>query len=70
MIMLSDQQWNALLPRLRTACPRLTAQDLEEAKGRVDLLTAKIQNRHWISRVAAQRTVLKLIDEAGVAAPA
>ncbi len=70
MNVLTDQQWIALLPRLRTTCPRLTAQDLDEAKGRIDLLTAKIQNRHWCSRTLAQQTVLKLLDETRVAATA
>lgn len=70
MNVMTDQQWTALLPRLRATCPRLTAQDLDEAKGRIDLLTAKIQNRHWCSRTLAQQTVLKLLDETRVAATA
>jgi len=70
MNVLTEPQWNALLPRLRVACPRLTAADLEEAKCRVDLLTAKIQNRHWCSRTLAQRTVLKLLDDTQATAKA
>ncbi len=66
MNVLTDDQWQKLIPTLRARCPRLTAQDLEEAKGRVDLLTAKVQNRHWIDRVSARRTVFAALAEAGV----
>lgn len=63
MNVMTDQQWTALLPKLKAACPRLTAQDLEEAKGRFDLLTAKIQNRHWCSRAQAEQTLLALLGQ-------
>lgn len=56
----------ALESLLRKACPRLTPVDLAEAQGRVDLLTAKIQNRHWMDRVAARRVVLGLMQQAGI----
>jgi len=66
MNVLTDSQWAVLEPLVKKACPRLTALDLVESQHRVDLLTAKIQNRHWIDRVAAQRTVLALMQQAGI----
>lgn len=59
-------KWPLLEPLLRKACPRLTPTDLAEAQRRVDLLTAKIQNRHWMDRVAARRVVLGLLQQAGI----
>ncbi len=67
MNVLTDDQWQKLIPMLRARCPRLTEQDLDEAKGRVDLLTAKVQNRHWIDKVTARRTVFAALAAAGVA---
>jgi hypothetical protein len=67
---LTDDQWQKLVPKLREKCPRLTEQDLAEAKGRVDLTVAKIQNRHWCDRLTAQRTVFALLGELGLSAPA
>jgi len=64
MNMIPDAQWSRLLPALRSACPRLTEQDLTECEQRVDLLTAKIQNRHWIEKHAARRLAMKLLGEA------
>lgn len=66
MNVLSDEQWQKLVPKLRATCPRLTEQDLSEAKGRLDLTTAKIQNRHWCDRMTAQRTVYGLLAELGI----
>lgn len=63
MNVLSEDEWNRLLPELRARCPRLTEDDLAGAERRIDLLSAKIQNRHWIDRVTARRTVLALLDE-------
>lgn len=53
-----ETQWKAMLPKLRERCNRLTDVDLAECERRVDLLTARIQNRHWISRAEARRLVL------------
>lgn len=66
MNVLTADQWQKLLPRLRQVCPRLTEQDLDEARGRVDLLTAKIQNRHWVDRLSARRTLFGVLAEVGV----
>lgn len=66
MNVLDEAQWTALLPLVRRHCPRLTALDLAECQRRVDLLVAKIQNRHWHDRVVAQRLVLSLMHQAGV----
>jgi len=63
--MIPDDVWQKILPTLRTRCPRLTEQDLRETEQRVDLLIAKIQNRHWSSRMAAQQLVLGLLSGAG-----
>ncbi len=66
MNVLSAAQWQSILPKLRAKCPRLTEQDLSEAECRVDLLIAKVQNRHWVSKIAARRTVLALLADAGI----
>ncbi len=66
MNVLTASQWATLEPLLKKACPRLTPLDLVESQFRVDLLTAKIQNRHWMERVAAQRVVLGLLQQAGI----
>lgn len=68
MNLLSESQWSSLLPLLAKHCPRLTPLDLVESQRRIDILTAKIQNRHWMDRVAAQRTVLGLLKQARVLA--
>ncbi len=62
-----DSTWLSILPKLKQQCPRLTELDLQEAGQRIDLLTAKIQNRHWVSRIVARRTVLLLLQNAGLA---
>jgi hypothetical protein len=66
MNMIPDDIWSRVLPLVRNRCPRLTEQDIAEAQQRVDLLTAKIQNRHWCDRITARRTVLQLLQECGV----
>ncbi len=63
--MIPDDVWQKILPTLRTQCSRLTEQDLRETEQRVDLLIAKIQNRHWSSRMDAQRLVLTLLSGVG-----
>lgn len=68
--MLSDAQWEALLPLVRERCSRLTEADLADARPRMDLLTAKIQNRHWVDRVTARRLVLELVEQIKDAKPA
>ena len=68
MNMIPDDAWRKVLPALRAACPRLTEQDIREAEQRVDLLTAKIQNRHWVSRTAARKLMLDLLENAGALA--
>lgn len=65
MLTIPDDQWQQVLPKLRKQCPRLTALDLQECQQRIDLLTAKIQNRHWVNRVIARRTVLSLLQTTG-----
>ena len=61
MNIIPDEQWPTIESKLRERCPRLTEQDFAEAEQRVDLLSAKIQNRHWVSRVDARRIVLEAI---------
>ena len=58
--------WPAFEPLLRQHCPLITAGDLVECARRLDLLTAKIQNRHWMDRVAARRILLGLLQQAGI----
>jgi hypothetical protein len=65
MLTIPDDQWQQVLPKLRKQCPRLTELDLKESQQRIDLLTAKIQSRHWVSRVVARRTVLSLLQQSG-----
>ena len=65
MNMIPPETWQKILPALRAKCPRLTEQDLREAEQRVDLLTAKIQNRHWVNRLVARRLVLDLLRGEG-----
>ena len=65
MNILADDTWQKLVPLLKQRCPRLTPADLGEAQQRIDLLTAKIQNRHWISRTEARRVVLGLLKDMG-----
>ncbi len=66
MNVLTDSQWTTLEPLLKKTCPRLTPLDLSESQHRVDILTAKIQNRHWMDRVAAQRVVVGLLQQSGI----
>jgi hypothetical protein len=65
---IADDTWQKILPELRKQCPRLTPVDLQETQQRIDLLIAKIQNRHWNSRSDARRIVLGLLKDAGVSA--
>jgi hypothetical protein len=65
MLTIPADQWRQLLPGLRRRCPLLTDADLAEGQRRIDLLTAKIQNRHWVDRVTARRTVLELLQQSG-----
>jgi hypothetical protein len=65
MLTIPDDQWQQVLPKLRKQCPRLTELDLKECQQRIDLLTAKIQNRHWVNRVVARRVVLSLLQTSG-----
>ena len=65
MNIISDEVWRKIDAPLRKQCPRLTREDLAEAQSRIDLLIAKIQNRHWIDRITARRTVLALLQQCG-----
>jgi hypothetical protein len=60
-----DDVWRKIEPELKKRCPRLTPADLAESQQRIDLLTAKIQNRHWIAKEPARRIVLALLKDAG-----
>lgn len=61
-----NADWQRLLPDLKAACPRLTPADLAESQQRIDLLAAKIQNRHWVSRTEAKHTILTLCNRLGI----
>ena len=68
MNVLADTDWATLTAAVRGHCPRLTPSDLVEAERRVDLLCAKIQFRHWISRDRARRLVLGEMGRLGIIA--
>ncbi len=68
MNIISNDAWQKIQPELTKLCPRLTVVDLQEAQQRIDLLIAKIQNRHWISRTEARRVILGIMSRAGVPA--
>jgi hypothetical protein len=65
MNVIPNEQWPQVVAGLTKQCPRLTADDLAESQRRIDLLSAKIQNRHWVSRVVARRTVLSILQQCG-----
>lgn len=65
MTIIPEEVWRTIEPKLRERCPRLTHNDLLEAQRRIDLLSAKIQSRHWVSRETARRIVLSLLKDAG-----
>lgn len=67
-MLLPSDDWQKLIPRIRAACPRLTDGDLREAQCRLDLLAAKIQNRHWVSHDQARRTITGALLAAGIKA--
>lgn len=61
--MLTAEEWQLLLPALRRTFTRLTEDDLRDCAQRMDLTVAKVQNRHWLDRVSAQRQVLAVVNE-------
>lgn len=65
MNIIPNDQWLQVSAALKKQCPRLTELDLVESERRIDLITAKIQSRHWISRVIARRTVLGVLQQCG-----
>jgi hypothetical protein len=65
MNIIPEEQWPQVAARLAQHCPRLTSSDLEQSQRRIDLLTAFIQNRHWINRITARRTVLSALQQCG-----
>ena len=60
--------WQRMLPKIKELCPRLTAEDLSECALRFDILTAKIQNRHWVSRKDAESTAFSIMKDAEASA--
>jgi hypothetical protein len=60
--MLSESDWQRVLPNLRSTFSRLSEEDLKDCALRVDLTVAKVQNRHWLDRITAQRQVLHVIQ--------
>jgi len=65
MLTIPEDQWQQMQPKLRQQCPRLTVTDVQETQRRIDLLIAKIQNRHWVNRITARRTVLAMLQQTG-----
>jgi hypothetical protein len=68
MLQISDSTWSRMLPKIKDLCPRLSPQDLSECEQRIDLLTAKIQNRHWVSRTDAESTAFMILKDAEASA--
>lgn len=64
---IDDSQWAQVSAAVKTSCPRVSVQDLSECEQRIDLLIAKIQNRHWISRTAAQGLAFVMLKDAEAA---
>lgn len=63
---MSEEAWLEALPAIRKSFERITEDDLRDCGRRIDLLTAKVQNRHWVDRVTARRMVLSVLGyEAG-----
>lgn len=58
----------AIWPQVRQCllehCSRLTTADLAECALRPDLIVARIQFRHWVSRSEAAALVARIIEEA------
>ena len=65
---ISNDVWKSVEPKLKLRCPRLTVADFQEAQQRIDLLSAKIQSRHWVSREDARRIVLSVLKDVGALA--
>lgn len=56
-----DDTWRRLLPALRQAFPRITAADWDDCQRRIDLVVAKVQNRHWIDKITARRQAYAVV---------
>ena len=54
---LTEAAWEQLTVALRETCSRLTPRDLADCEKRLDLLVAKVQNRHWVDRETARQLV-------------
>lgn len=67
MQQIPDSLWTRMLPKIKELCPRLTSSDLKECEQRLDLLCAKIQNRHWVSRHDAETTAFAILKQAEAA---
>lgn len=67
-MILSEEDWQRLLPKLRERCPRLTPDDLAGCERRTDLLESRIQYRQWISRRDARLVIAELLGQLGLVA--
>ncbi len=68
MQQIPEPVWSRMLPKINELCPRITTEDLGECEQRFDLLTAKIQNRHWVSRTDAEKTAFAIMKDAEASA--
>ena len=65
---MDDAVWAHVAAALKQSCPRITEQDLSECEQRIDLLVAKIQNRHWVSRTKAEELAFVMLKDAEASA--
>ena len=54
---LDDTAWEQLKQAIGQTCDRITPRDFVDCEQRLDLLVAKVQNRHWVDRATARQLV-------------
>lgn len=57
---LFKEQWTEISPKIREVFPNLTAQDVQEINGNIDVLVAKVSEKNQMKReeILAQVTPL------------
>ena len=63
-----DNVWAQVSGAIKKSCERISEQELNECEQRIDLLVAKIQNRHWVSRTKAEELAVMVVKDAEAAA--
>jgi hypothetical protein len=62
---LDDTAWEQLKKAISETCTRITPRDFADCEQRLDLLVAKVQNRHWVDRDTARQLVRDALAAAG-----